>query len=125
MIPTPVRYSGMPADRFWDFEDGKVFFGGLSAGATDLAQMILTEFATIFSNDWFMLPVPVATGSVTRIVSIEVIDSFGEKQSIEPAAVKEGPDRSWRYFELTGDPSAENGFSPWLYIPRNVLGGGG
>lgn len=123
LIPSPIRYSGMPADRFWDFEDGNVFFGGLSAGSTDLAQLILTEFATVYSNDWYMIPIPVQTGSLTRVAKIEVRDSFGEKHEILPAAVKDGADRNWRFFELSGDPSAEHGFSPWLYVPRTVLGG--
>jgi len=123
LIPTPVRYAGMPADRFWNFEDGSVYFGGLSAGATDLAQLILTEFATVYSIDWFMLPVPVETGTVTRIDAVEVYDSFGERHAIQPAAVRDGKKRVWRFFELKGDPSAENGFSPWLYVPRTVLGG--
>ncbi len=123
LIPSPIRYAGMPADRFWDFEDGKVFFGGLSAGATDLAQLILTEFATVYSNDWYMIPIPVQTGSLTRVAKIEVRDSFGEKHEIKPAAVNDGADRNWRFFELSGDPSAEHGFSPWLYVPRTVLGG--
>lgn len=123
LIPTPVRYAGMPAERFWDFEDGNVYFGGLSAGATDLAQLLVTEFAMVYSNDWYMLPVPVETGTLTRITSLDLFDSFGERHRIQPAAVKDGPDRVWRFFELNNDPSAENGLSPWLYVPRAVLGG--
>jgi hypothetical protein len=123
LIPTPVRYAGMPAERFWAFEDGRVFFGGLSAGATDLAQLIVTEFAMVYSNDWFMLPVPVETGTLTRITALDVFDSFGERHRIQPAAVKDGQDRVWRFFELNNDPAAENGLSPWLYVPRAVLGG--
>ncbi len=123
LIPTPVRYAGMPAERFWDFEDGKVFFGGLAANSTDLAQMILTEFATIYSNDWYMLPLPVPSGSITRVETVTVYDCFGEKHSIKPTAVNDGKNRDWRFFELKGDPSAEKGFAPWLYSPRTLLGG--
>ena len=36
-VPTPVRYSGMPASRWWEFEDGAVHFGDLDAGPADLA----------------------------------------------------------------------------------------
>ncbi len=123
LIPTPVRYAGMPADRFWDFEDGEVFFAGLTAQDTDLAQLIVTEFATVYSNDWYMLPLPVPVGSLTRVTSLKVVDTFGETHLVRPAAEEDGEDRVWRFFELSGDSSAEDGFSPWLYVPRTLLGG--
>ena len=123
LLPTPVRYSGMPADRFWNFEDGKVFFGGLSANTADLAQMLLTEFATVYSNDWYMLPLTVPAGSLSRIESLTMYDCFGEKHNIKPTAVHDGKNRDWRFFELSGDPSAEKESSPWLYTPRSLLGG--
>lgn len=123
MLPTPVAYSGMPAERFWDFEDGEVFFGGLNAEKTDLAQLVLTEFATVYSNDWFMLPLPTKTGTLSRIDKIVVTDVFGEKTVIKPSAANDGTKRPWRFFELKGDPSASQGLSPWLYLPRSVVGG--
>ena len=72
LIPTPVRYAGMPADRYWNCEDGKVFFGGLDAEKTDLSRLLLSEFATVYSNDWYVLPLAVKTGHVTRVHSIQV-----------------------------------------------------
>jgi len=33
--PTPVIYPGMPAERYWEFEDGNVNFAGAEAGITD------------------------------------------------------------------------------------------
>ena len=44
-IPAPVSFRGMPAARFWEFEDAKVDFGSVDAGPTDLARMLLVEFA--------------------------------------------------------------------------------
>ena len=34
VMPTPVRYPGMPSDRLWAFEDASVFLGGVKAGST-------------------------------------------------------------------------------------------
>ena len=51
--PSPVRYPGMPAERYWEFEDGNVNFAGAEAGVTDLLRMSVTEFALTFGNDWF------------------------------------------------------------------------
>ena len=123
LLPTPISYSGMPAERFWDFEDGEVFFGGITLEKTDLAQLVLTEFATVYSNDWFMMPVPVETGTLNRIISVEVFDTFGDVTRVNACATEDTGARPWRFFELAGDPSAKDGVAPWLYIPRGISGG--
>ena len=64
--PTPVRYPGMPAERFWEFEDGNVNFAGAEAGVTDLLRMSVTEFALTFGNDWFLVPVRLPVGWIHR-----------------------------------------------------------
>jgi hypothetical protein len=56
-LPAPVEYPGKPADRFWEFEDAAVHFGALTAGPTDLSRLLLVEFALIYGNDWFIVPV--------------------------------------------------------------------
>ena len=56
-MPTIARYPGMPADRYWEFEDGRVNFGMLGAAKTDLARLAVIEYALVFGNDWFTLPV--------------------------------------------------------------------
>ena len=62
VIPSPVRYPGMPAERYWEFEDGNVNFAGAEAGVTDLLRMTVTEFALTFGNDWFLVPVRLPVG---------------------------------------------------------------
>ena len=123
MLPSKLAYSGMPSDRLWDMEDGKVWLGGITAEKTSLAQMVLASFATIYSNDWFMVPVPAQRGSLTRVEEIKVHDTFGEVVSVKPCAVKDGKARNWRWFEMTGDSSAERGLAPWLFLPRAAAGG--
>ncbi|MGI8334403.1 hypothetical protein ACRYCC_31010 [Actinomadura scrupuli] len=96
-IPTPVRYPGMPADRWWEFEDGRVYLGGIETGATDLGHMLLAEFATLYSNDWFTLPVELPVGTVARVSSLVVTDTFGIRTVIEAAS---HPD--WEMFRMCG-----------------------
>lgn len=43
-IPAPASFRGMPAARFWEFEDAQVDFGAVDAGPTDLARMLLVNF---------------------------------------------------------------------------------
>ena len=61
-IPAPVTFRGMPAARFWEFEDAQVDFGSVDAGPTDLLRLLLVEFALAYSNDWFVIPVELEIG---------------------------------------------------------------
>ena len=97
MIPTPASFPGMPAGRLWEFEDAHVYLGGLEAGPTDLVKMALVEFALTYGVDWFILPVDVAAGSVMRVASLEVRDTFGRRVQVGPARQPGG----WSMFGLT------------------------
>jgi len=111
LIPTPVKYRGMPASRWWEFEDGRINFGALPAGQEDLARLLLIEFALIYGNDWLVVPVPLAAGAVGRITEFRVYDTFGVSHVITPyretdRLLSRG---AFRLFDLTGqtpdDPS--------------------
>lgn len=123
-LVTRMRYPGMPSRRFWDFEDYRVNFGGMELGLSGLPQTLLVEFATIYSDDWYVAPLRVPTGSMSRVTKVQVRDVFGDKRDVQSAAQKDGEGRSWRFFELTGDKSVGVGsVAPWLYMPRVVTGG--
>jgi hypothetical protein len=64
VIPTPASYRGKPAPRWWTFEDAWTDFGSVTAGADDLARMLLVEFALVFGNDFFCIPVDLDLGSL-------------------------------------------------------------
>ncbi len=55
-LPSPVRYTGQPAPRWWEFEDAATNFADIDAGPADLARLLVTEFAVAFSGDWFVVP---------------------------------------------------------------------
>jgi hypothetical protein len=86
VIPTPVTYAGMPADRFWQFEDGRVSFGSLDAGPGDITRLALVEFALVYGNDWFVAPLDLPVGSVCSIGPFSVTDTFGVTTPVEAAA---------------------------------------
>ena len=65
-LPTIARYPGMPVDRYWDFEDGRVNFGMLGAAKSDLARIAVIEYALVFGNDWFTLPITLPSTRSTR-----------------------------------------------------------
>ena len=45
VIPAPVTFRGMPAPRWWEFEDAAVDFGAVEPDPQDLARMLMLEFA--------------------------------------------------------------------------------
>lgn len=103
LVPTPARFPGMPADRLWEFEDARVYLGGIEAGPTDLARMALVEFSLTFGVDWFVLPIDLRAGSVVRYRQLNVRDTFGFAVDVGPAREPGG----WSMFSLaaSGDRS--------------------
>jgi hypothetical protein len=96
LVPAPARFPGMPADRLWTFEDARVYLGGVEAGPTDLTRMALVEFSLTFGVDWFVLPIDLPAGSVVRVTSLTVLDTFGFAVSVRPARQPGG----WSMFGL-------------------------
>lgn len=109
VLPTPVSYGGMPAQRFWEIEDGTVRFGALDTGRTDLARMALAEFALTYGNDWFVVPVDLPVGSVASVDGFTVVDTFGIPTEVG-RSVAPGGARGFRMFELDGVGRASNLF---------------
>ena len=100
-IPAPVSYKGMPAPRFWQFEDARVDFGSVDAGPEDLARMLLVEFAISYGNDWFVIPVDLEPGSLCRTQSLIVTNTFGERFLVRSPGEAGPRFASWRMFQLS------------------------
>lgn len=118
--PTPVRYPGMPAERYWEFEDGQVNFAGAEAGVTDLLRMSVTEFALTFGNDWFLVPVRLPVGWVHRVSAFSIRDSFGVVASADPIANPGGA--QWTMYSLATDASLGDRLDHALFLPDSVDG---
>jgi hypothetical protein len=127
-IPTPVTFPGMPAERWWEFEDRQVDFGAVATAPDDLVSLVLIEFALIYGNDWFIIPVELGVGSLTRIRSLTVTNSFGEQVSIPPLTPPGAVGNGWRAFLLSVDqlfPSPTSGFTQpagrdMLFLPPTL-----
>ena len=98
-LPTSVSYPGMPRRRFWEFEDSDVHLGAVEASREDLTRLLLLEFALIYGNDFFLIPLPLAVGSLCRITSLEITDNFGGRWSIPSVGEVDGPTGRFRLFE--------------------------
>jgi hypothetical protein len=76
IVPTHVRFKGMPNARFWDFENGTLDFGDMKPDKRDLARLALMDFMLVHANDWFMLPVDVPVGATYELDALLVHDVF-------------------------------------------------
>lgn len=120
-VPVPLSYPGMPAPRWWSFEDGAVYWGDIQGGPADLARYLVAAFATVYGDDWFLVPVELPRGSLAQVSKVVLRDSFGRRHRIDATAALDhariGDTRSFRVFELTGDGAAAAGAAPRLLLP--------
>jgi hypothetical protein len=105
VLPAPASYPGMPADRWWEFEDAATNLGALDAGPTDLGRLLLVEFALVYGNDWFVVPIDLPVGALFRVLDCHVRDTFGVVTAVGPSRNTDGS--RWSMFELTApdDPA--------------------
>ena len=100
-MAAPVTFRGMPARRFWEMEDAAVDIGALSAAAEDIGRLLLREFALIYGNDWFQVPLLVPVGSEITVNMLTVTDTFGLTTPIPHYTDVDGAGGGWRMFALT------------------------
>lgn len=111
-VPAPIRYGGMPVARYWELEDGRIDFGNVEAGAHDLGRLLLIEFATVFGNDWFLVPLRLPSGTLTTLETVVVTSVFGEHFLISRAGAQ---DPTWQLFALDAD--APHPMRSALFLP--------
>jgi hypothetical protein len=124
LVPTPIRYKGMPSPRYWEWENEQASFPDIEAAADDLGRMLLVEFALVYGSDFFYVPIELEIGSLCTTRSLVVTDTFGERTLVKPSALADGGASPWRMFTLANDrlepPPAAPGDEVFLLPP--VLG---
>lgn len=98
-VPAPISFRGAPAARFWEMEDARLDYGLVPVGPTDLAQLMMIQYAGSYGNDWFVIPLTLAVGSVTRIESLIVTDTFGVHHLLRPIGDPGGPSAHWSMWQ--------------------------
>ena len=104
-LPNHVVFRGMPDARWWNFEDSVTDFGQLDADHVDLAKLLVMEFALVYGNNWFWVPVPTPIGTLERVTTLVVTDTFGVRTLIRPSEqtqVNPG-ETPWSMFKLSTD----------------------
>jgi hypothetical protein len=124
-LPNHVVFRGMPDPRWWNFEDAVTDFGQLDADHVDLAKLLVMEFALVYGNDWFSIAVPTPIGTLERITTLVVTDTFGVRTLIRPSEqtqVNPG-EAPWSMFKLSGDGGTRSDFitmAPTLGIAEDA-----
>jgi hypothetical protein len=103
-LPNNVSFPGMANPRWWQFEDGRTDFGRTDVQSVDLAKLVVMQFALVAGDEWFMLPLPLASGSLSRVRLLVVTDTFGVRTVIRPTGELPMPGgaRPWEMFTLSG-----------------------
>lgn len=85
VMPSHVRFRGMPNARWWDFENNVTDFGGIEVHRQDLAKLAVMDFLLLHGNDWFLAPLILPVNSLCRIDALSVRDVFGGTTFVERA----------------------------------------
>lgn len=101
-VPSRIRFTGMPAARWWELEAATVDFGSLQAAPTDTGALLLAQFALLYSTDWLAIALPVPRGSLAQITQLEVTDVFGVTSAL--VEIQEASTQL-RLFRIHGDGS--------------------
>jgi hypothetical protein len=124
VIPAPAEFPGMPRPRWWQLEDSSVDLGSIRAAATDVAKVLVAEFALLYGNNWFVIPCRQEIGTLAEIEALVVTDVFGIRTLIRPVNQGSGAVwTAWDFFSLSrretpGVPGSTVGAH--LFLPPSV-----
>lgn len=82
-IPTMAEFAGTPDKRLWAFEDRKVYMGNADLDTEDLANAMVLQYVTMYSNDWLLTPMELNTGMISKLSGIIVTDVFGTRYYVD------------------------------------------
>lgn len=116
-IPATVRFAGLPADRFWEMEDAQIDLSSADVSALDTGRLLLIAFATVYGNDWFLVPLEVPGSSLTLFDRIVVRDVFDRPHLIGRAG-RDNPD--WTMFTPHSPDPQHPAAGALLMLPAGI-----
>jgi hypothetical protein len=102
VIPSRVRYPGLPWSRFWRFEEGDTSLPNVQIDPPELIKLVVLDFAIKAGVDWFDLALSQPVGTLAQIQSLLVKDVFGFYTVVDradPAGTPAGLTR-WTLYSL-------------------------
>jgi hypothetical protein len=117
-IPAPASFGGMPSSRFWEMEDAKIDLGAVDAAPQDLGRLLMVSYATVYGNDWYVVPLRMPIGTLCRVTTFVVTNVFGLTETVGPAGFD---DPNFNVFGLS-DPRELSGANPWFLLAPALPG---
>lgn len=111
VMPTRISFPGMPASRWWEIETDGVDLTEMAPDGAPLSRLFLTEFATVFGNDWFKIPLETPVGTLSRVTDCTVTDTFGVRETATSALADD------RELFMQDLPGADE---PGLFVPPTL-----
>ena len=122
VVPTRVRFDGMPSTRFWNFEENRLPIPHIQAEPDDIVKILVTNFMMIHSHDWYVFPAEQAAAALTRTNYVVVHDVFGQQTVVRRADSSQpnaGTDR-WTMFSVSDDSGSLSSVTDYFVMPPSA-----
>ncbi len=119
IVPNRVQFDGMPAPRFWNFEDNTLALPDVTALSDDLLKIVATDFMLVHSHDWYTFPFEQEVGTLVKTDRVVVHDVFGKLTVVSRAdqgTTSAGTNR-WTMFSITDGSVAPDNLSNYFVLP--------
>ena len=100
MIATPLRYPGMPADRLWQFEDGRSTSACSRRRSHDLARLASSSSRPSTAATGSSCRSTSTPGSFTTLDDLSYLTTFGERFGVTPPTTR-GRSGRFRMFQVS------------------------
>jgi len=129
-LPVLASFPGAPNKRLWQFEDKKVYLGNSNTMVEQSsANALMMQYATMYGNDWMLIPLDVTIGSYVTVKDILVIDTFGRESHIRERAGSDSQaatfGQRWELFTnaplgIEQKPVSKEKSAPGLFFPPSL-----
>ena len=99
LLPAPVRFSGMPDPRWWNFEDARFNWSDVDTDRRDLARLLVIDFMLVQGTDWYVIPLSHPVGELVSVKQLLIRDVFGGYTLVNRT---DRDASSWTMFSTTG-----------------------
>lgn len=120
LLPTPVRFAGMPDPRWWNFEDARFNWSTVDVDRRDLGRMLVIDFMLVQGTDWYLIPLGHEVGDLVAVEQLLVRDVFGGTTLVGRAdATPVEGQRRWTMFSTARGPG--QGVADYFVLPPSGL----
>jgi hypothetical protein len=129
MIPTDVRFPGIPNPRHWYFEKNSVSFVDVLPDPADIPKVVVVDMMLTHGTDWYLLPFEQEVGTAVRTDALVVTDVFGKRMLVTRAEKNDNADHStmpapspgrWTMFSTTDRSDGTEGLADYFVLPLSA-----